>query len=400
MLKKMTIAYIVGEFPSYSEYFILNEIKELQKKGFKIVILAIKKGSGVGSDALGAGDDVIYDTRFFSRAKWVAHVYAYRTIKKRYVQLLTGALQSARTGKHFSTAVYFFYRLKDTPVDQIHAHFLSLPAAIASLLSKLLNITFSGSAHANDIFTTPKADLISRIGQATFIVTCTQFNAAYLKKIAGEKKGARIYQIYHGIDLLHWPKRKTAIKEGGGSAIHLLTIARLVEKKGIIYLLAAVDLLTKQGYTITCTIIGDGPLLPYYKKYIHDHRLNKIVHLLGALPQEAVQPFYNKADLFVLPCIQAKNGDRDGLPNVLVEALAVGVPVITTRLSAIPELIEHEMTGLLVREKDAQGIAAAIVRLKKDTTLYSAIIQNGWTKVQAFNIEYSTNQLSDLFERK
>lgn len=368
------------------------------------MILSINKGPAFDSSVL--YNEVKYDKHFFSPVKWVAHLYVLKRQKTRYIRVLKDelmnnrfcVLHNVRTLRNFSTAAYFLFQLRKIPIDQLHAHFLSLPATIGMLMSKISGVDLSCSAHANDIFTTKKEELVIKMRHVKFIVSCTGYNVDYLKKMSTAVTKTVIHHIYHGIDLAKWPRKKVNFNRITDHEIHILSIGRLVEKKGLIYLLEAVYILKSKGHIVKCSIVGDGPLHQSFLSYIRDHQLEKTVYFLGALPQKEIRPFYEKADLFVLPCIEAANGDKDGLPNVLIEALAVGLPVVTTPVSAIPELIEHEVTGLLVPEKDSDCLANAILRLKKDTTLYHSLVKMGWEKVKDFNIEKSTNQLCKLFE--
>lgn len=389
----MTIVYILNTFPSYSEYFILNEIDALRAKGFRIVIASVKKGPPVQA---ASGNEVFY-ARLFSPS---AHLYFLRRSGRRYRAVWKETLSdkkapgALRAWKHFSLAIYFLYRLRKVPIDRLHAHFLSLPASIALIMSKLSGIGCSCSAHAHDIFTTDKAELQEKINTAKMVITCTEFNLSYLKALVPAEAAKRIHHVYHGIDLSKWPKREGFHPFKNG--IHLLTVGRLVEKKGTIYLLQAVERLKTYG-TIQCSIIGDGPLLPYLKAFVEQHQLEGNVHFHGALEQEKIKSLYEAADLFVLPCIETNEGDQDGLPNVLMEALATGVPVISTVLSAIPELIEDKATGLLLPQADAESIAKAVLHLKDNRPLYEELLTNGWEKIKKFDIRLSTEKLAQLF---
>jgi colanic acid/amylovoran biosynthesis glycosyltransferase len=404
----VVIAYVLGLFPSYSEYFILNEILALRKQGFKILVLSINKGPALEIDADDLYKDVLYGKHFFSPASWMAHLYVFQLLKMRYLRVLKeavkhkpfSALQLAIALKNFSLAVYFIFRLRKRPIHQLHAHFLSLPASVAVLMSKLMNTPFSCSAHAHDIYITEKSELVNKILFAKFVITCTRYNAVYLSSIVAAKQQVKIHQIYHGIELDNWKRRTVDQQAFDQQQIQVLTVARLVEKKGLIYLLQAVKILKEQGYPVTCSVVGDGPLLESLQNYLHHQGLKETVHLHGALPQKEIISFYEQADVFVLPCIETAAGDKDGLPNVLLEALAVGIPVIATSISAVPELIDHEVTGLFVPQKDAASIAKAILRLKNENALYNSIIMNGWEKVKAFDIQNSTNQLCTLFADK
>lgn len=395
----MSIAFILGEYPSVSESFIRNEIFELRKRGIQIIMLAIKKGVGADNE-----NEVIYDGNLIASTKLLAHFYYIFRHSRSYFKALgrilfsgkRSIIQRGRDLKNFSKSIYFLFRLRKTDCMHLHAHFLSQPASIAMMMSSISGLKFSCSAHAHDIYTTPISDLKEKLKRSLFTVTCTRFNKDFLSNLSKEDR--KLHHVYHGIDFSKWPQKKFGATFSEAAELHILCVGRLVEKKGIIYLLKAILELKQRGFQVRCNIVGDGPLSGILNDFITDHHLENEINLAGALSADLVVPFYEKADLFVLPCIEMNNGDKDGLPNVLLEALATGIPVITTPVSAIPELIEHHLTGLLVPEHDYLSIAEAIIRLRADQELYNRLIANGRKKVEAFDIKVSTGELFDVFQ--
>lgn len=401
----MTIAYILGQFPSHTEHFIHNEIVELGSRGINIRILALQRGPA-GALPAAAGSGARYRGAFFSFATLAAHAFLASRSGARYFRVLGNALSSGafrpapllKRIRDFSTAVCFLHALRDGPVTHLHAHFASLPTRIAGIMSALSGIPFSCSAHANDIYTTPPAELVKNLAGARFIVTCTAYNKVYLDGVLAAGAPKRVMHVYHGIDLSGWAWQDRPFAFTAGHVLHILTVGRLVEKKGIMYLLEAVRQLRETGRPVRLSVVGEGPCRPRLAAYIAQHGLGPVVQLHGALTQPEVKALYQVADVFVLPCTVTGNGDRDGLPNVLMEALAVGLPVISTAVSAIPELIRDGETGLLIPEKSAAGILDALERLGKDPRLCRELARNGREKLeQAFSIEVSTNQLVGLF---
>ena len=178
----------------------------------------------------------------------------------------------------------------------------------------------------------------------------------------------------------------------------ILSVARLVEKKGLIYLLQACRSLKDRGYDFRCRIVGEGPLRPSLERLIRDLALTGQVELRGAETHEHVIEMYRQATLMVLPCVVSENGDRDGIPNSLVESLYMGVPVISTPVSGIPELIKSEVNGLLVPPHDSASLAAAIVRLFEDAGLRQRLAAGGRQTVLAqFDMAANTQHLMRLF---
>ena len=401
LIQDPVIVYIVGQYPSYTEGFIANEIATLRKRHIQIKVLSLNRGP----TELKVDEGVIYDCAVVSVDKIRAQFSLIQEIGFTYFVLLVktaaafgvSPLAFLRNIKYFFSSVYFVQQVKRLPVRHIHAHFLSTPTSVAAIMSDLMGIPFSGTGHAHDIYTTKESELIKKITAAQMIITCTQVNRAYLKGLVLPKFQDKLYHIYHGIDLAHWKWKNRESDLAKKEVVQILSIGRFVEKKGIIYLLQALALLKKSAYTIECRIIGGGELYGAYQKFIEEHALTQTVYLHGALKQEELTSHYDQADIFVLPCLVASNGDRDGLPNVLLESLALGIPVITTAVSAIHELIEQEHTGLTVPEKDADALAAAILRLIEDTELYAHLSLHGRSKVEQFNIDRSTDQLAHIF---
>ena len=173
----------------------------------------------------------------------------------------------------------------------------------------------------------------------------------------------KIYLVRHGIDLTVWEQTPETQREINLPEIHILCVGRLVEKKGVIYLLKAVRLLKKTGRQVFCRIVGEGPQMSALKAFVNDNDLVKSVQFEGRVDPEKTFGFYQQARLFVLPSIISGTGDFDGLPNVLLEAAAAGIPIITTSISAIPEFVLDGITGLLVPERDAAALAGAILSL-------------------------------------
>jgi len=402
----MSIVYVLAKFPHITETFISNEIMELESRGIAVTILAVEQGTIHQTGTNGAHRWNVYYLADINILK--AHIYAVLNFRKEYFIQLKESLLAERSGlpdllkniRTFSRSVRFLYRIRSLPAHLIHAHFISMPADIAMKMSLISGIPFSCSAHAHDIYTAARRSLTGKIKASRFVLTCTEYNKNYLQEIAGTEHAEKIKHIYHGIDTDCWPRRITGSRISKAGQIRILSVARLVEKKGIWFLLQALSGMLKQGWKLKCTLIGEGDLTEEFENYVRRNHLQNIVQFLGEQGQDKIKTEYGAADLFVLPCIIASNGDRDGLPNVLLEALATGLPVITTAVSAIPELVSHEITGLIVAQNDAESIQQAIVRLSEDSLLYRSVSENGRAKIEKdFNIQHSTDSLLGIFNK-
>jgi len=230
-------------------------------------------------------------------------------------------------------------------------------------VSLLGGLPFSISAHAKDIYLSDAADLRRKMGAARFTVTCTDFNCRTLQAIAPE---ASVHRMYHGIDAAVFHPSRRAVP----SLVPLiLSVGRLREKKGLDTLIDACRLLHGRGVPFRCEIVGYGEEHERLAALIEAHRLDDLVQLAGKLTREQVVERYARAAVYVQPSRVAADGDRDGIPNVLLEAMAMGLPVVATRVSGIPELVQHRHNGLLVEADDPAALADAVEQLADSPAL-------------------------------
>lgn len=398
--KGLCMAYIIEKFPSPTESFILNEILELQKRGGELYVLVLRKQKRYLH--IPEFKNFILPIIFLPK---ICFFFPLRSFLRGFLSRIV--FRAVRPGLHtgsllkdlrnYQIGLFFARRLRTKNIDHVHAHFAFVAVDIASILSKLLGVEYSFTAHAQDIYTNlPKIQ--QAIGDASFTVTCTQYNRNYLNKISNSKYADKIFTVYHGVRISKWLSNHH-YHEISYSGIRMLSIARLIEKKGLIYLLKAIRLLVERDIQVTCTIIGEGPLRGYLENYMKDNGLENAVRILNFLPQEQLKTFFAQSDIFILPCVIAKDGDRDGLPNVIMEAMLSGVPVISTPVSAIPEIIQDGITGILVRGKDSKAIADAVIKLKKCPELYYKITSDGRKSViERFDIEENTDELIKIFK--
>lgn len=395
----MKIVYIIEKFPSPTEYFILNEILELQRRGIELDIIVLRK------------QKQFFDIPALKELKcslfYLPKIYLYLPfliffnepiafIKSLALLFNDIRKQSLKTFRDYCISIYFASKLEKNQKFHFHAHFAFLAVDIASLLSKINKTKYSLTMHAQDIYTNEEK-LRRVISDCSFLITCTEYNKKYLNEITFHEFENKIHRIYHGIDTSNWICKKTKPLEN--SPTKILCIARLVEKKGLVYLLEAMHKLINEGLNIQCTIIGEGTLKEELANYIEDNNLEKYIVLLDFQPQDIVKYILLKSDIFVLPSIIAENGDRDGLPNVIVEAMTLGIPVISTGISAIPEMIENRHTGLLVKDKDANAIVSAVKELISDENLYSSIVENAKRKIKSeLEIQHCTDHLINVYE--
>jgi glycosyltransferase involved in cell wall biosynthesis len=312
------IAVLVKRFPKLSETFILHEILALEAKGWPVTIFTLLPPS---------------DT--------IAHADVAR-VKAEIVPL--PAQGQARQ---------FARECKSRGIRHIHAHFANEPAALAAQVAGKNGIGYSISAHAKDIYLTPVETLRVNLADARFVVTCTGHNADYLRGIA---LGVPVSKLYHGIDC----ERLCPDHAKPEGPPRILSVGRLRSKKGFDTLIEACAQLAENGQDFACDIIGYGPEEAELDDLIAQHGLAGRVNLLGKMPHDEVVARMRVATLFALPCRIDPDGDRDGIPNVILEAMAMGVPVVSTDVSGVPEVIEDGMSGRLVPPNDPRALASAL----------------------------------------
>jgi glycosyltransferase involved in cell wall biosynthesis len=369
------IGIVVKRWPRLSETFVLNEILGLERAGLRLRIYALMDPHEPAAQAAinEVRAPVSYlrtGTRADLRVLLVAQLALLRSAPWRYLRTLSYVLARRR---HRSTFVHLFEAarlvalLRKHGVSHVHAQFAHGPTSVAHFASLLGDIPFSFTGHAKDIYLSPPDLLAVKIAAARFVATCTAHNVAYLRELAVPADRAKIHLVYHGVATERFcPAPGT--KDRGESAetatpIRMIAVGRLMEKKGYSYLIRACALLHQRGCRFTLAIYGSGPQRGELAELIDTFGLGDVVQLQGARTQEELIAIYREADLFVLSPHILENGDRDGIPNVLMEAMSVGLPVVATDVSGIPELIEHDRSGLHVPPCDEVALADALERL-------------------------------------
>lgn len=426
------VAYILKGYPRTSETFITNEIRLLEKMGVNLAIFSVKKLEGQKNHAMVKDikvpvtylpqADALSESRF---SRWLidnvpkfskSHKQLFKAKPLAYFKvLLECGVMSVQYRNHwlelprevffkeFLQAGYIANAaLQAGTIHHFHAHFCHGSTTIAMFASRMSGIPFSFTAHAKDIYLkelNPGRLLPKKMRRAEFLVTCTGANEDHLQKIA--PKNTKIYKIYHGLDTKLFTNSSRQTSSGQVDDVPmLLSVGRLVEKKGFDYLIQACAILKQKGLRFRCQIVGGGDddYAVKLKNLINSLNLNDTVSLYGAVTQEELRTIYQQATAFALPCLVVDNGDRDGIPNVLVEAMAMSVPVISTDISGIPELIDDQVNGLLVPEKNAEAMASAIEKLLVDAELRSRLGKAGRARVcKDFDSQVTTLELKDLF---
>lgn len=324
---------------------------------------------------------------------------------KQFRKTLLRAAQGISKGKELATLKHFLqagylantHLLQDKNIVQLHGHFAHSPTSVTLFASLLSGIPFSFTAHAKDIYTSDKEKLRKKIELAKFVVTCTRHNKEYLEDIAGSCP-TPIYCIYHGIDLNLF--QQTGTESATHNPFKILTVARMTEKKGLPTIYRALTELRRKGINFQHTLIGDGDDREKILALIAELNLEAHCRWVGTQTHEEVLIHFKNSDLFVLGCEIAKNGDRDGIPNVLVESLAMGVPALSSSVSAIPEILINEKTGLTVPPSNPELLAEAMIRILTDQTLRGRLIAGGQALVkECFDNSHWIEKLAQIFRQ-
>ena len=398
----MKVAYIVSLFPTISETFILEEMLALRERGVEIIVISLKsrRGTIMHPEASTFLSSTIYVdaparafVSLFLRA-WRQPIVTLSILARVALEhlalspiLLVKSLAAVAMGAHVADL------LCEYRVHRVHAHWATYPALVAWVVRHFEEIPYAITAHAHDIFM-PNPLLCRTVEQSDFTVTISNYNKRLLTEQCGDKAAAKIHVIHCGVPLEAYAMRST-VPPGPP---RIVSVGRLVDYKGFPTLLRAVASLHEQGREVTCDIVGEGPMEPIIRSMIDTLRLNGNVFLLGALTRAEVREILQGATVFVLACERGHGGLMDGIPVVLMEAMALGIPTVSTRLSGVPEIIEDGRTGLLAEPGDANSIAAALDRLISDPTLAGRFAEAGRRKVEeSFDIAHSAAALHHLF---
>jgi colanic acid/amylovoran biosynthesis glycosyltransferase len=361
------VGYVIKVYPRFSETFIVNELLAHERAGADLEIVSLR--APVDDTFHPDVDRVVAPVTYLrSTDMRVALWDAVRAEARRPpgAAPLTRTLAvdpDAADPRDALQALQLARLVRERGLDHLHAHFASSAAVVARLAARLAGITWSVTAHAKDIFHEDvDRDLLARrLADARAVVTVSDFNVGHLAEVA---PAANVVRVYNGLDLRKFAYASPRVREPG-----IVAVGRLVEKKGFGDLVEACAVLARAGQAVGCTIVGAGPEEPALRALIAEHGLEDSVELAGPRTQDEVRRLVQRSSVLAAPCVVGADGNRDGLPTVLLEALALGTPAVATPVTGIPELIRHERTGLLVPERDPVALAGALSRLIDDAAL-------------------------------
>jgi colanic acid/amylovoran biosynthesis glycosyltransferase len=402
----LKVAYYLSRFPRLSETFILREMCLLRQTGVDVQVFSIfppLPASRMHQQVRSMLPFTHYSPWLFSARVLLAQVHFLLHDPGRYLQALGRTFWQTSPEPRtclialalFPKAVYFARQLQEMGIEHIHAHFVWLNGVAGQVAADLLGIPLTLHAHAWDIFRRKPECVRRQLVLATAVVTVSDYHQRFLVGLARNSHALDIRIVHYGLD----PQEFTPSSPGASHhEPRIISVGRLTEKKGFSYLVEACALLVKKGFDIHCTIVGEGSQ-NNLQKQIDSLELTDCASLAGAKTISEIQELYRHSDIFALPCIVAQSGDRDGMPNALLEAMAMQLPVITTPLTGNPELVRDGVNGLLVPERDATSLALAIEQLINDPSLRLRLGEQARrTILDGFDIHQTASQMAAIFQ--
>ena len=402
----MRVAFVLKGYPRLSETFIAQEIAALERRGLPIIIVSLRQPTDkrrhpvhgeIRAPLLYLPEYLLLQPFRVLRAWWkVRRTQNYSSVFSLWSKDLRRDPTPNRI-RRFGQALVLAAELPQD-VTRLHAHFLHTPASVARYTALLRGLPWSGSAHAKDIWTTPEWEKREKLESCDWLVTCTAVNRDHLAALA---PAGRVELAYHGVDLARFPPSTAPARARDGrnaaDPVVVLSVSRLVEKKGTEVLLEALARVSPKLHW-RLVHVGGGALQERLQRLAHNLGIHQRIEWRGALTQDKLLLEYRNADIFALASRVARDGDRDGLPNVLMEAQSQALACVATRVSAIPELVRDGQTGLLVEERDPVAFAGALEALITNPARRRALGQAGQARVaESFGVDANLEPLARKF---
>jgi colanic acid/amylovoran biosynthesis glycosyltransferase len=357
-LPETRVGYVLKVYPRFSETFVVSEILAHERAGTPIDIFSLRAPvEGRFHEMLArVRAEVTYLPSGALRADTLWSDLAATADELPGVFAALSAVRGEAVGD-VHQALLLALAVRRRGIGHLHAHFGTVATTVARMAALFAGVPYSFTAHAKDIFWdgVDRAALTTKLREASAVVTVSDYNVARLRELC---RDASLHRVYNGLELERFPYRAPAPREP-----LVVAVGRLVEKKGFADLVDACGLLARRGRRFRCRIAGTGPVEDDLRRRIAAAGLEHRVELVGARSQLEVVRLVQQGAVFAAPCVVGADGNRDGLPTVLLEAMALGTPCVATPVTGIPEAIEHDVSGLLVPERDPAALASALERL-------------------------------------
>jgi glycosyltransferase involved in cell wall biosynthesis len=402
-VKNKNILYVAPEIPALSATFVYNEIFEMRALGHQVDVVSVHKPGAQATEKIikKVGDVFyLYQSPIYLRLLSVIKAIFLHPVNfiKAFGLLLSDVISTGIISRNsvglcfrFLSSCELALYVKKNKIEHIHVHFAHVPTDIVMYAATISNISFSVTSHANDIF--ERGLLLSqKIKRSKFFATISEFNKLYLNGFTNQAEKLKV--VYCGVDKRKFETRK---EEPSNKKFTYGLLGRLVEKKGTHILLQAIALLKRNHQDFKLEIVGDGPEKNRLMAIVKKEQLENYVTFLGQMPNDKVPSWLNTLNCFVLPCVKDKNGDMDGIPVSLMEAMLKGIPVISTDISGLPELIIANKTGVTATANSIDSLANALEDIKSMSLIKrNELVQDSLSHVQKkFDLRVNVNQLSN-----
>jgi colanic acid/amylovoran biosynthesis glycosyltransferase len=394
------VGYVLKRYPRYSETFVVNEILAHEAAGLELEIFALRPSCDTHfQDIIARVRSPVRYLPSWSLPTWGASdLNLWALLREAGAELpdLWPTLEVAKDEevREVYQAVTLAREARQRGIQHLHAHFATSATAVARLAARFAGISYSCTVHAKDIFhaSVRADDLRRKLADAATVVTISDYNLHFLREQHGAA-AARVTRIYNGLNLPQFPYAAPQDR-----APRIVAVGRLIEKKGFADLIAACALLADRGRRFECQIVGGGELQAALQAQIDRLGLCEQVQLTGPRPQREVIQLVQSAAAFAAPCVVGGDNNQDGLPTVLLEAMALGTPCAATDVTGIPEVLRDEQTGLSVPQHDPVRLAAALERLLSDAELRVRLAHQARRLIEwEFDIHRNTARLREVF---
>lgn len=384
-------AYLFERFPTFTQTFCIREVDALRRLGLEFPVFSIRKPSGEPvQDCFRGGCEITFLPEKFDDI--LASDAAFRRASRKGQDMLRSLWGSESEKKRIYEAQWLGPRLREAGVRHVHVHFAGIAARTAFWLNKLFGIRYSLTAHANDIFCDEPSERLAQIFEAAaVVVTVSEYSLAYLRENY-PAQSRKFFRVYNGIAMERFP----ASTFPAGRPL-IVSVGRYIEKKGFATLVEACSHLGSRDWE--CQIIGQGPLENELKDLVNRLGLEGRVSIAGPKSEGEIREILARAHVFALPCLNASDGGRDNLPTVIMEAMAAGLPCVSTPVAAVPEMVAQGVTGYIVPERDPVTLADRLSRLLDDLELAKKLGDAGHQRcLDLFALERTSASLCQILK--
>ena len=396
------VGYVLKKFPRLSETFILRELLGLGDAGLDLTVFSLRQPDPEPAqpEMQRLSADIEY-LPWPTRAATLASFRLFAALRPAESSQLTRAfcfvdrLPEESRVSSFVQALHLAAVVERKEISHLHAHFMTVAARTTYLTHLLVGVPFSVTSHAKDIYrnTVDGAIFQEVASAASAVVTVCDANRDYIRRTLLSEEAGRLVRVYNGIEIATQPSAR-----GPREPNSVLAVGRLVEKKGFHVLLASCRLLRDKGVDFRCRIVGDGPQRELLESESRRLGLGQLVEFTGVLTSDAIRELMGRARVLAAPCVIGSDGDRDALPTVLVEALAAGLPVVTTPIGGVAEIVSHDEEGLIVSPGEPGELAGALERVLSDSVLWARLAAAGPVKAaRRFDRSQTLPELARLF---